>query len=121
MITVFYDAKCGLCSREIKYYKSIAPLNTFTWLDVATSYNDLSQFDIEISEALKVLHVVDNNNKIYRGVDAFILVWQELKYWRVIARLVSLPFVKITANYIYTLFAHWRFNKLKHCQLLDKT
>jgi predicted DCC family thiol-disulfide oxidoreductase YuxK len=24
MITVFYDGKCGLCRREIEYYKRIA-------------------------------------------------------------------------------------------------
>ncbi len=25
MITIFYDDRCGMCSREINYYKKIAP------------------------------------------------------------------------------------------------
>ena len=35
MITVFYDGKCNLCSKEIKYYKSIAGENVFNWFDIA--------------------------------------------------------------------------------------
>ena len=35
MITVFYDGKCNLCSKEIKYYKSIADENVFNWFDIA--------------------------------------------------------------------------------------
>ena len=34
MITVFYDGKCSLCSKEIKYYRNIAPVETFYWLDI---------------------------------------------------------------------------------------
>ena len=26
---VFYDGKCGLCSKEINYYKKISPDNIF--------------------------------------------------------------------------------------------
>ena len=29
MITVFYDGKCGLCSKEIKYYRRIAISGVF--------------------------------------------------------------------------------------------
>ena len=25
LVTVFYDGKCGLCSKEINHYKKIAP------------------------------------------------------------------------------------------------
>ena len=31
MIEVFFDGKCGLCSKEIAYYQSIAPSGVFVW------------------------------------------------------------------------------------------
>ncbi|MEC9079196.1 MAG: DCC1-like thiol-disulfide oxidoreductase family protein, partial [Pseudomonadota bacterium] len=31
MITVFFDGKCGLCSREIRHYQKIAPAERFCW------------------------------------------------------------------------------------------
>ena len=37
MITVFYDGKCGLCAREIGYYRRIAPDGVFVWQDVSES------------------------------------------------------------------------------------
>ena len=36
-IKVFYDGKCGLCSKEINYYKKISPDNLFEWYDIATN------------------------------------------------------------------------------------
>ena len=35
MIKIFYDGKCGLCSKEINYYIKIAPKNVFDWFDIA--------------------------------------------------------------------------------------
>ena len=29
MIQVFYDGKCGLCAKEIEYYKGIVPQGIF--------------------------------------------------------------------------------------------
>ena len=34
MITVFYDGKCGLCSKEINHYIKIAPEGIFNWQDI---------------------------------------------------------------------------------------
>ena len=49
MITIFYDGKCGLCSREINYYKKIAQVDKFQWLDIATNPAPLKP--LKISQA----------------------------------------------------------------------
>jgi glutaredoxin-related protein len=43
MITIFYDAKCGLCSKETNHYKKIAPENIFEWIDITQSTKILKQ------------------------------------------------------------------------------
>ena len=75
MITVFYDGKCGLCSKEINYYKTIANPHKFTWLDVANTPNHLKLIDVTLSDALMQLHVLDNENNIHVGVDFNVYVF----------------------------------------------
>ena len=56
MITVFYDGKCNLCSKEIKYYKSIADENVFNWFDIANDPKHLKSINISQPDALMLLH-----------------------------------------------------------------
>lgn len=117
MITVFYDGKCGLCSKEINHYRKIAPSNIFNWQDITESAYELNQEGITLAEGLRLLHAKYNSGQIHVGVDAFILIWKQLSRWRVLAFLVGLPIIRHIANAAYRAFANWRFKKLEHCQL----
>lgn len=120
MITVFYDGKCGLCSKEINHYRQIAPIGIFDWQDITESADKLRQEGVSLSVGLKLLHARDRNGQMHVGVDAFILIWKQLKRWRVLAFLVGLPLVRQIANAAYRVFASWRFKRLEHCQLAAK-
>lgn len=115
MITVFYDDKCNLCSREINYYRAISPIGAFNWQKISKSTEQLNQEGIPSSKALMFLHVKDCNNQIHIGVDAFIIIWQQFKYWKVLAAFVALPIIKQAVNFIYVKFAQWRFKRLSYC------
>lgn len=117
MIKVFYDAKCNLCSKEIKYYMKVADANIFSWQDVNDSVEDLKADNITLVQALKFLHVQDLDGKFHIGVDAFILIWRNLKKFRILAFIVSLPIIKQLTDFFYKVFANYRFKKLKHCQV----
>ena len=120
MITVFYDGKCGLCSKEIRHYKRIAPDGVFDWVDITVSPEDLKKEGVSLSTGLKLLHAKDNNEVIHVGVDAFILIWKQLQNWQILATFVSLPIIRQIAHFIYNQFADWRFGRLEHCQLAAK-
>lgn len=117
MITVFYDGKCGLCSKEINHYRKIAPPNIFNWQDITESADELNKEGISLSEGLRLLHAKDEEGLVHVGVDAFILIWKQLRRWRILAFLVGLPIIRQIANTAYRAFANWRFKKLEHCQL----
>jgi predicted DCC family thiol-disulfide oxidoreductase YuxK len=117
MIKVFYDGKCNLCSNEINYYRRIARSGIFDWQDITLLNSHFIKTGIKTSDALKMLHVIDNKNILHIGVDAFIVIWNNLSYWRIIARVVSMPIIRQIANIAYRLFANWRFNRLAHCIL----
>ena len=116
-ITVLYDGKCGLCSKEIQYYKKIASQTDFIWADIANTPSHLDGLDISLTEGLKILHTIDVHGNQHKGVDAFILIWSQLDYWRWLARFTSLPGIRQLANGLYHLIATWRFKRLAHCQM----
>jgi predicted DCC family thiol-disulfide oxidoreductase YuxK len=120
MITVFYDGKCGLCSKEINYYRKIAPNDIFDWQDITKSADELKKEGISLTEGLKLLHAKDEKGLMHVGVDAFILIWMQLRQWRFLATFVRLPAIHQIANIAYTVFANWRFKRLEHCQLAVK-
>ena len=119
MIKVFYDGKCNLCAKEIDYYRRIASVGTFHWIDITKSAEPLLREGISARQGLKLLHVKDNKGELHVGVSAFILIWNELDRWHILAKFISFPFIRQIADRAYRAFAEWRFRRLKHCQIID--
>jgi len=117
LTTVFYDGKCGLCSKEIDHYRKIAPQGVFHWQDVTQSAEELEKRGISLAESLRLLHATDSDGKLHVGVDAFLLIWSQLDRWRLLGRIVALPPVRKVADLLYLAFADKRFKKLEHCQI----
>lgn len=117
MITVFYDGLCGLCSKEINHYRSIAPANRFDWADIASDASRCAELGVSQARALEVIHVRDDSGAIHTGVAAFVVMWRALPRWGWLATVASLPLLRSLAEQLYRLFARWRFQRLGHCQL----
>jgi|TARA_B110000967_G_scaffold136805_1_gene139673 predicted DCC family thiol-disulfide oxidoreductase YuxK len=122
MISVFYDDKCSLCAREIKFYKKIAPRDSCKWVGLSSSPKELRLKNIRIVDALMYLHAKDCEGNFHIGVDAFILIWAKLSYFKYLNYIISLPVIYQFACFFYDKFAKYRFNRLEHCQVaLKKT
>ena len=117
MITVFYDGKCRLCSREINHYKRVSDDEKFDWQDITESTQALEKLGISLAQGLKLLHATDSSGRMHVGVDAFLLIWSNIHRWKILARLTSLPFVYQSACLLYRWFATWRFKRLEHCKV----
>ena len=117
MIEVFFDGKCGLCSKEIAYYQRIAPSGIFVWMDIATDASPLAAHQISQADALRYLHVRDAAGNWHIGAAAFLVIWQQLRYWRFLALLVGLPIFRQIAAMVYNRFADYRLIKLAIARL----
>lgn len=121
MIKVFYDGKCGLCSKEIRHYQAVAPEGVFEWQDItALPQSQLENEGLDLAQSLKHLHAKDSQGNIHIGVDAFLLIWQSLARWRWLARLIALPGLYTLTGFAYRGFAKWRFQRLGHCQIASQ-
>ena len=78
---VIYDDKCSICNKEIKYYKSLGIKNT-VWIGIHKDKNKLDFSEVSKENYLKKMHVVDDNNDLKIGVDAFIVLWQKHSYFK---------------------------------------
>ena len=119
MIKVYFDGKCALCSKEINYYQRIVPEGVFEWLDIATDPSLLEGLGISHREALKRLHVQDSAGTIKTGINAFQVIWEQLPNWRILGRITGVPGIYHFLEYLYVLFADYRFERLDHCKAID--
>ena len=117
MITVFYDGKCGLCSREISHYMKISTPKTFIWRDIANEPQHLRKINVSQSDALRRLHVSDHAGTIHVGINAFIAIWKKLPRWRLLALICAIPGMRPILSLLYNKFADWKFSRSAHCQL----
>ena len=103
-----------------KYFnQSIAPKGKFKWVDITVPKNLARYPTIDLREALMNLHVIEGEN-IKSGVDAFIAIWSDLGYFKLLGLFVRLPIIYQFACIFYRLFANYRFKNLSHCQIVDK-
>ena len=119
MIRVYFDGKCGLCSKEINHYRDIAKGGDFSWVDIASDPSPLIILSVTQPDALRRLHAQDSDGKLHIGVAAFILIWQNLPYfkWAALAWFVKLPLIFQISEFLYGHFADYRFSKLPHCKI----
>ena len=118
LTTVFYDGKCGLCSREIGHYMKISPPTTFIWRDIASEPQHLTKINVTQSDALRRLHVLDDEGNINVGIDAFITIWRKLPRWHFLASICVVPGIRSILRPAYNKFADWKFARSAHCQVL---
>lgn len=115
-ISVYYDGKCSLCRWEIDFYRRRTPEDAVQWIDVTDNQQDLKTLGIRQKDLLMHLHV-SSNKQIYRGVDAFIQIWNVVPGWHIAARIISFKPLKCVAMWMYEIFAQLRFRMYPHCRL----
>ncbi len=114
---IIFDNRCRLCSKEIGYYQSVSGSDAFLWCDLHEESNLLERYNISREEALMALHAINEQGHIYKGVDAFLVIWRELPYWRVLASIINFPIIYPLAKVAYKLFANWRYHRLTYCEI----
>ena len=117
LVTVYYDGICKMCSKEINYYKKIAPPKCLKWVDIARNGNALENYNVSQQEALLYLHVKDASGKLHIGVDAFKVIWSHLPNWRWLSILLNFSPIHFVAQKLYILFAKNRFQRSSHCKV----
>jgi predicted DCC family thiol-disulfide oxidoreductase YuxK len=112
MITVYFDGHCGLCRREIGFYQKIASQQAVLFVDLAKHPDSLAKDGVEALDALRILHVRNDQNRLVTGVEAFRVIWKAIPPFGLLAFLTGLPIIRPIAESAYARFAARRFVRL---------
>lgn len=108
---VFYDGDCPLCRREIAHYRRIDSAERLHWVDATNAPEILDRHALTLEQAMAELHVLDSNGDWQRGIDAFLVIWQQLPGYRWLAKLVTALGLRRPLGLVYRGFAAWRFRQ----------
>lgn len=107
-IQVFFDGSCSVCVTEIEHYLQREPTGKIIAVDIAAADFDPAPCNISRDAFMRELHVIDSDGNVYRGVEAFMAIWQtfpDLSIYRFIGTFLGLPLVNPVAHLMYKGFA----------------
>ena len=98
--TVLFNGDCKICNKEICVYQTYGagkglPIDFKDINSVA-----LAPFGLTRNETARQLHVI-KNYELFKGVKAFVVLWNEMPRYRFLAKIFSLPGVADVAQFIY--------------------
>jgi len=124
-LTLFYDGACGVCSTEIRYYRSIAD-QRIIFVNIASVNFAAEAFGKTMDEFQEKLHARDAEGHYYTGVEAFRRLWEALPspFYPLLSSFVGLPGIHLSARAGYAVFARYRHllpsSSTTSCQIFNK-
>jgi len=108
---VFFDGGCPLCRSEIQHYQRVDSAQRIQWIDIVKHPEHLKTHNLQLREAMEIIHGVDESGQVVSGATVFVLLWRQLPYYRFLAVFVTGLKLTPTADWFYRRFASWRFQR----------
>ena len=107
---VYFNNSCSVCRMEINHYKKFN--EKLGWIDVTNNKEAQKETAKSSTELIRRLHV-EQDGKIYQGIDAFLIVWSRLPKYRWLYKLVKTPGIYHASYIAYECLAYILFIKNK--------
>ena len=107
---VYYNESCNVCRFEINHYKKFE--EKIAWIDVTNNSSAVNETKKQPKELIRRLHVL-KNGQIYNGIDAFLIVWEELPKYKWLHTLVKTPIIYHISYIAYECLAYLLYLKNK--------
>ncbi len=108
---MFYDGGCPVCMRGVSQFRRLDWARRVAWVDLMESPDALRAHGVDFATAMDSLHVVDRNGELVRGAAAFLTIWRELPYYRILATLFRLPGLLPLFEWLYGLHTRDRYQR----------
>ena len=107
---VYFNNSCSVCRMEINHYKKFN--EKLGWIDVTNNKEAQKETAKSSAELIRRLHV-EQDGKIYQGIDAFLIVWSRLPKYRWLYKLIKTPGIYRASYIAYECLAYILFIKNK--------
>jgi len=109
MTTMFYDGGCPVCMRGVRHYQQLDWARRIQWVDLLENPDVLKPYEVDFSEAMERLHVLDARGRLVSGAGAFVVLWAELPWYRALAVFTRLPGVMPIMDVFYARMTRGRY------------
>lgn len=113
-VTAYYNGACPICRAEIANYRAVARRRAapLVWVDVARDPEALARRGGWRADPFRRLHVVDRDERLLAGIEAFRAIWRELPPLRPLAVIAGAPVVRPVAAALYDrVIAPWLWRR----------
>lgn len=110
-LRIFFDGSCSVCAAEMAAYRRKAEVGRLEFIDISAPGFDPTPYGISRAAFMHELHAIDRENRVYRGVAAFVAIWRTFPpstRYGLLGTLVTLPGVHPLARLAYWCFARIR-------------
>ena len=108
---VLFNGDCEICSKEICVYQTYGVNNGLQIDFKDINATDLNSLGLTRDETSRQLHVI-KNSELFKGVKAFVVLWNEMPRYRILAKIFSLPAVSQISQFLYyhviARYLYWR-------------
>ena len=98
--TVLFNGDCKICNKEICVYQTYGAGRGLPIDFKDINAIDLAPLGLTRNETARQLHVI-KNYELFKGVKAFVVLWNEMPRYRFLAKIFSLPVVTDLAQFFY--------------------
>ena len=96
---VYFNNSCKICKAEIDIYKK-QKIQEIDWVDITNNISAEKETLKSDKELLRRLHIKDNE-KVFEGAEAFLLLWKRMPKYRFLYNFFKLPIVFNIFSIIY--------------------
>ena len=96
---VYFNNSCKICKAEIDIYKK-QEIQEIDWVDITNNISAEKETLKSDKELLRRLHIKDNE-KVFEGAEAFLLLWKRMPKYRFLYNFFKLPIVFNIFSIVY--------------------
>ena len=108
---VYFNNSCKICRYEINLYKN-EKIEEIDWVDITNNEQAEKETSKNDKQLLRRLHVKDND-KVFEGAEAFLLVWKKIPKYKFLYKFFKIPIIFSVFNYGYEIIAYFLYLKNK--------
>ena len=110
-IEVFFNDSCSVCRMEINHYKKQS--SSIKWTDITNNESAQLKTNKDSKSLLRRLHTI-HDQKLYQGIDAFLIVWKTLPNYKWLYYIVRTPVIYHLGYVFYEIIASILYFKNRH-------
>ena len=98
---VYYNGSCNICNAEINHYKKTK--SEISYVDISQK-KDEHVANLSKDKLFRRMHVY-HQGTLYSGSESFLIMWSQMKKWRLFFMFLRLPLISYVWFFFFFLVA----------------